>query len=73
MELSMLSIDAQASVKGNNGGDASIAFIELTAESNYDGHFVLYYHPGAQALARSFFGSLLGSGAPTIGPFDPLK
>ncbi|MCC6808409.1 MAG: hypothetical protein IT381_13375 [Deltaproteobacteria bacterium] len=74
--LSLLGISpSNVAVKGNNGDSASIAFVELEAAANYDGHFVLYYHPGAQALAKSFFGAVLSgaAGAPAIGPFDPTK
>lgn len=69
--LSLMNVLSAKQAKANNGDGATIAFIELQAASNYDGHFILYYHPGASALAKGFLGTAVTGGPATIGPFAP--
>ncbi len=57
---------APASVAYANNGGATNGFAEFNSTHGEDGHFVMYYEAGAQALAAQFFATVL-PGPVTIG------
>jgi hypothetical protein len=55
----------QAPVKGNYAGVTALVR-QYEGDGSYDGHFVVYHHPQAQADLVSFFTSLVADGVPEI-------